>query len=90
MLTRAATSWNGWGETTGTCTTHSWNDDAEDDEGDPEMGRRVDQQLRENESLYGDTSTGGRTSGTNLRSRLRSRGVAAAMVDDGDEEESGW
>ncbi|MCJ1245808.1 hypothetical protein MMC30_003012 [Trapelia coarctata] len=86
----AATSWNGWGETTGTCTIHSWNDNAEDDEGEPKMGRRVDQQLRENESLYGDTSTGGRTSGTYLRSRLRSRGVAAAMADDGDEEESGW
>lgn len=90
ILTRPATSWNGFGETTGTCTIHSWNDGAEDDEGEPKMGRRVDQQLQENESLYGDTLTGVRTSGTDRRSGLRSHGVAATMADDGDEEESGW
>ena len=37
---------------TGTCTTHSWNDEAEDDEGDPEMGLRVDQRLERREELY--------------------------------------
>ncbi|KAI9927928.1 hypothetical protein MW887_002780 [Aspergillus wentii] len=38
----AATSWNGWGLSTGTCTLHSWNDSAADDEGDPTMGKSYD------------------------------------------------
>jgi len=85
----AATSWNGWGESTGTCSIHSWNDGAEDDEAEPTMGRRVDQRLQENENLYGDSLSGGR----NIRSRLRSRGVAAAAVtmeDDDEDDDDGW
>ncbi|MCJ1393870.1 hypothetical protein MMC18_006746 [Xylographa bjoerkii] len=84
----AATSWNGWGESTGTCTIHSWNDGAEDDEAEPTMGRRVDQRLQENENLYSDASPGAR----NIRSRLRSRGVAAAAVtaEEDEEDDDGW
>lgn len=33
-----ATAWNGWGMSAGTCTIHTWNDSAADDEGDPPMG----------------------------------------------------
>lgn len=41
----AATSWNGWGMSAGTCTIHSWNDGLETDEGSPAMGQSVDQRL---------------------------------------------
>ena len=52
------------------------------------MGRRVDQRLQENENLYGDASLSGR----NIGSRLRSRGVAAAVAtaDDDEEDGDGW
>ncbi|MCJ1404199.1 hypothetical protein MMC11_007424 [Xylographa trunciseda] len=85
----AATSWNGWGESTGTCTIHSWNDGAEEDEAEPTMGRRVDQRLQENENLYGDIPSSRR----NIGSRLRSRGVAAVptvTMGDDEEDDDGW
>jgi len=55
---------------TGTCTTHSWNDGALDDEGEPKMGLRVNQVLEEVDDLY-DTrrGRGGRGQHRNLRSR---------------------
>lgn len=81
----AATSWNGWGMSTGTCTTHSWNDGADDDEGEPKMGLRVDQRLEMDDDLYDNPqSRDGRLS-SNIRSRLRSRRVAAIAVDDDDD-----
>ncbi|KAJ5768284.1 hypothetical protein N7533_000867 [Penicillium manginii] len=43
----AATSWNGWGLSSGTCTVHSWNNGAKDDEGDPPIGRSYDDKLRD-------------------------------------------
>ncbi|PLB39231.1 WD40 repeat domain-containing protein [Aspergillus candidus] len=42
----AATSWNGWGMSTGTCTVHSWNDSASSDEGDPPLGTSYDARLK--------------------------------------------
>ena len=45
LTSAAATSWNGWGMSTGTCSVHSWNDGLEDDEGEPTMGQSVDQRL---------------------------------------------
>ncbi|KAH9863302.1 hypothetical protein IAQ61_009579 [Plenodomus lingam] len=48
----AATSWNGWGTSQGTCTVHSWNDGLEDDEAEPAVGRRVNAQLQHDERLY--------------------------------------
>ncbi|KAE8835508.1 hypothetical protein HRS9122_07778 [Pyrenophora teres f. teres] len=48
----AATSWNGWGTSQGTCTVHTWNDGVEDDEAKPEVGRRVNAQLQHDERLY--------------------------------------
>jgi WD repeat-containing protein 23 len=44
-----ASAWNGYGMSTGTCTAHSWNDGAEDDEAEPKMGLRVDEKLRPDE-----------------------------------------
>ncbi|KAL8889938.1 MAG: hypothetical protein Q9215_002863 [Flavoplaca cf. flavocitrina] len=82
----AATSWNGWDMQTGTCTTHSWNDDADDDEGEPKMGLRVNQLLEEDASLYDHSQHGGRTS--QFRSRLRSQRVQP--TGDGDDGADGW
>ena len=70
---------------------HSWNDGADDDEAEPKMGRRVDQWLRDDDRLYGDSPRGGRTTGTPVRSGLRSQRVAAMNNnDDDDDEEVGW
>ncbi|KAL2868421.1 WD40 repeat domain-containing protein [Aspergillus lucknowensis] len=41
----AATSWNGWGSSTGTCTLHAWNNNSSRDEGDPPIGEGYDSQL---------------------------------------------
>ena len=81
-----ATSWNGWGMSTGTCTTHSWNEGANDDEGEPRMGLRVDQRLEVDEDLYDNRSAGagGLLGRLGQRSRLRSRRVPAADDDDDD------
>jgi WD repeat-containing protein 23 len=40
---------------TGTCTVHSWNDGAEDDEAEPKMGLRVDERLVADPDLYRDS-----------------------------------
>ncbi|KAI4956128.1 hypothetical protein J4E91_000338 [Alternaria rosae] len=48
----AATSWNGWGTSQGTCTVHTWNDGLEEDEAEPKIGRRVNAQLQHDERLY--------------------------------------
>lgn len=45
LTQHTATSWNGWAMTAGTCSVHSWNDDASGDEGDPPMGRNYDSEL---------------------------------------------
>lgn len=76
---------------TGTCTMHSWNDGAADDEGEPKMGLRVNERLEYDEDLYdspcraGAGTTGARSF---MRSRLRSRRVPA-LEDDDDEEGDG-
>ncbi|OJJ43475.1 hypothetical protein ASPZODRAFT_74378 [Penicilliopsis zonata CBS 506.65] len=53
----AATSWNGWGLSTGTCTVHTWNDNSPSDEGDPPVGRSYDSKLQyvEDFNRYKDT-----------------------------------
>lgn len=45
-----ASSWNGYGMSSGTCSIHSWNDGAEGDEG--EMGLRVDSELKADPEFY--------------------------------------
>ncbi|PSN70259.1 WD40 repeat-like protein [Corynespora cassiicola Philippines] len=57
----AATSWNGWGNSQGTCTVHSWNDHMDEDEAEPRMGRRVNPLLQHDERLYGASPSGRRT-----------------------------
>ncbi|PGH26657.1 hypothetical protein AJ80_01603 [Polytolypa hystricis UAMH7299] len=42
----AATSWSGWGMGNGTCTVHTWNDDAPSDEGEPALGLNYDAELK--------------------------------------------
>lgn len=48
----AASALNGYGSSTGTCTVHSWNDGAEEDEAEPKMGLRVNQKLEVDPALY--------------------------------------
>ncbi len=47
-----ASAWNGYDTNWGTVTVHSWNDGADDDEAVPDIGHRVDDRLRHNESYY--------------------------------------
>lgn len=66
----AATSWNGFGMTQGTCSVHSWNDAMDDDECDsPAMGQRVD--------AYLQPSRGYRAEGDDSRPSTRRRAAAA-------------
>ncbi|KAH0538823.1 hypothetical protein FGG08_004599 [Glutinoglossum americanum] len=70
----AATSWNGWGMATGTCTTHVWNDGVDEDEAGPKAGTRVNERLEYDESLYSVPRRVGRT-------RVRTR----SLLDDEDD-----
>ncbi len=70
----------------GTCTTHSWNDGANDDEGEPKMGLRVDQQLKHDDGLYNNPRLrSGRTS--QFRNQMMAQRVPAA---DEDVDEEPW
>lgn len=62
--------------TTGTCTTHSWNDGAEGDEGNPKMGQSVDQRLVPDQPEETDVRPRGTIS--QRSNRLRSQRVTAA------------
>ncbi|KAL3471288.1 WD40-repeat-containing domain protein [Aspergillus californicus] len=42
----AATSWNGWGASTGTCTLHTWNNSVRSDDSDIPPGECFDPQLK--------------------------------------------
>ena len=72
---------------TGTCSTHSWNDGAEDDEGEPRMGSRVDEKLEMDDDLYGNPHPSrDRRPMSHYRARLRSQRLATTTEDiDGDE-----
>ncbi|KAL8733635.1 MAG: hypothetical protein Q9166_002045 [cf. Caloplaca sp. 2 TL-2023] len=61
---------------------------AEDDEGEPKMGVRVNQLLEEDPSLYDHPQRGGRTS--QFRSRLRSQRVPPVGGDADDDDGDGW
>ena len=75
---------------TGTCTTHSWNDGAEDDEGEPKMGLRVDQRLEMDDDLYDNPRSlrDGRLM-NHYRARLTSQRVASTN-EDADDDENHW
>ncbi|KAJ5377477.1 LEC14B protein [Penicillium cataractarum] len=84
----AATSWNGWGLSSGTCTIHSWNDGADEDEGDRSIGRCYDHKLRPlpEYNHYQDDSS---PSPEHRRTRrtLRSRPVARLDTDEDDDDD---
>ncbi|KAF7718758.1 Uncharacterized protein PECH_004256 [Penicillium ucsense] len=87
----AATSWNGWGLSTGTCTVHSWNDGADNDEGDPPIGRNFDHKLRPlpHFNNYRATAPSERAQ-RRARRPLRSRPVARTYADDAEEGDGEW
>lgn len=63
--------------TTGTCTTHSWNDGAEEDEGNPKMGQSVDQRLVPDKPEETDIRPRQRGTISQWSNRLRSQRVTA-------------
>jgi WD repeat-containing protein 23 len=85
----AATSWNGWGLSSGTCTIHSWNDGA-DDECDLPTGRCYDHKLRPlpEYNHYQDDSPPS-PARRRMRRTLRSRPVARLDTDE-DEDDDAW
>ncbi|KAJ5153246.1 LEC14B protein [Penicillium canariense] len=87
----AATSWNGWGLSSGTCTMHSWNDGADKDEGDPPIGRSYDHKLRPLPEFnrYQDNPPPTRMH-RRTRRPLRSRPVSRWVADEEEEDESLW
>ena len=68
---------------TGTCTVHSWNDGAEEDEAEPKMGLRVNQKLDMDPSFYASPQS------RPTRRSLRTRGLRAvyAGADDDDDDD---
>jgi WD repeat-containing protein 23 len=62
-----ASAWSGYGMSTGTCTAHSWNDGAKDDDAEPKMGVRVNEKLEHDPEFYARSST------RFMRSRMRYR-----------------
>ena len=70
-LQSIATSWNGYGMSTGTCTIHSWKDGSADDETE-KMAIRVNHKL-EPDPAYHDGSSARRPTRAGLRSRTVTR-----------------
>jgi WD repeat-containing protein 23 len=76
----AASAFNGYGSSTGTCTVHSWNDGVDEDEAEPKMGLRVNQKLKVDPALYAAAPERRPT-------RLRGlRELRAAIFTEGDDE----
>ncbi|QVM10571.1 hypothetical protein D8B26_005229 [Coccidioides posadasii str. Silveira] len=90
----AATSWNGWGMSMGTCTVHSWNDDALDDEGDPPLGQSYNARLEYVESFnrFSDLNRDSDHSNPSASHGLRSQPVhrQTRQSDAGESSESIW
>jgi len=80
-----ASAWNGYGMQNGTCTVHSWNDGAEDDEAEPKMGLRVNQRL-EYDAMYYDDTPRPRRSRAARQARLRTLGLRYVGLDDDDDD----
>ena len=79
LIYTSATSWNGWGMSTGTCSVHTWNDGLEADEGDPALGQSVDQRLvpdKTREQNAAESEAG--SPATRRSTRLRSQRVQAS------------
>jgi WD repeat-containing protein 23 len=78
----AATAWNGWGGDCGTCTTHTWNDGLEEDEGPP-MGARVNAKLQRDPRYYGEAAV--RTTAPGMATRAQRRRYLEEDDDEGSE-----
>ena len=65
----------------GTCSTHVWNDGAEDDEGSPRMGQSVDQRLVPDKVEEPEVRSRPRGMLSQWRNRLRSQRVSATTND---------
>ncbi|CAG7918269.1 unnamed protein product [Penicillium olsonii] len=87
LMQSIATSWNGWGLSTGTCTVHSWNDGATEDEGYPPLGKSYDDKLRYVPEFnhYRENVPFGRA-----RRPLRSRPVRRLDIDEEAEDTTIW
>ncbi|KAJ5124189.1 uncharacterized protein N7515_008014 [Penicillium bovifimosum] len=79
-----ATSWNGWGLSTGTCTVHSWNAGATEDEGYPAPADSYDDKLRSIPEFNRYRKTAPRS-----RRPLRSRPVRRWIINE-DAEDTVW
>lgn len=74
---------------TGTVSVHSWNDGAEDDEGEPEMGTGYNARLDNKAELNVSSSARSRIGARGLRSRVvPPRSFARGDPDDNDA--AGW
>ncbi|MCJ1332970.1 hypothetical protein MMC10_009664 [Thelotrema lepadinum] len=78
----AATSWNGWGMSTGTCSVHSWSDGAVDDDQEDNVAKRVNHRLETDPSFYDQP-----TDRQSRRAGLRSRAVGR---EENDDEHDNW
>lgn len=76
-----ASSFNGYGSSTGTCSVHSWNDGGHDDEGLPKMGVRVDGRLEHDPELYENERL------ARARAARRRRRVQVEIEEEEEEEE---
>ncbi|KKZ60406.1 hypothetical protein EMCG_00692 [[Emmonsia] crescens] len=78
----AATSWNGWGMSTGTCSVHTWNDGADLDEGEAPLGQSYNSKLESLQpSNHRSADEGGRFTG-HIR---RNEGIASLIALDDDD-----
>lgn len=68
---------------TGTCTTHSWNDGAKDDEAEPKLGLHVNEHLQYDQDLFDNSRASNRRTSL-FRAQLRSRRVTIPEGDEGE------
>ena len=90
LTSHTATSWNGYGMSTGTVTIHSWNDSAPDDEAEPPMATNYNCRLDVKEDYNANARA--RAQG---RSREEGRGLRSTVVRPtrlgmDEEEDAGW
>jgi len=86
----AATSWNGYGMSTGTVTLHSWNDGASDDEADPPMASNYNCRLDVKEDYTANARARAQARSREEGGGLRSNIVRPARLGMDDDEEAGW
>ncbi|KAG5297935.1 WD domain-containing protein [Histoplasma ohiense] len=78
----AATSWNGWGMSTGTCSVHVWNDGADVDEGEFPVGQSYNSKL---EPLQPSSNRSAEEGGRLTSHIIRNGGIASFIALDDDD-----